>query len=43
MWRAMLQLRQLVASFSQQMPRFILRAVFMGFVVDKVALGQIFA
>jgi hypothetical protein len=35
MWRAMLQLRQLVASFSQQMPRFILRAVFTGFVVEK--------
>jgi hypothetical protein len=35
-------LRQLVASLSPQRPRFIPGSVHVGFVVDKVALGEVF-
>jgi hypothetical protein len=36
------RLRRLVASLSQRRPVFVQRSVHMGFVVDKVALGQVF-
>jgi hypothetical protein len=35
-------LRRLVTSPSPQRPRFMPRSVHVGFVVDKVALGQVF-
>jgi hypothetical protein len=35
-------LRRLVASLSPQRPRFIPGSVNVGFVVDKVALGEVF-
>jgi hypothetical protein len=36
------QQKLLVTSFSPQKPEFNLRAIYVGFVVDKVALGQVF-
>jgi hypothetical protein len=40
--KAVPYLRRLVAGFSPRMPGFAPRAAHVGFVVDKVALGQIF-
>jgi hypothetical protein len=39
---AMPWLRQLVAGISLCRPRFMPRSIHVGFVVDKVALGQVF-
>jgi hypothetical protein len=39
---SVLWLRWLVAGFSLWRPDFLLGSVHMGFVVDKVALGQVF-
>jgi hypothetical protein len=43
MWKTMLELRKVVFNFSPRRPGIEPRSGHVGFVVDKVALGQIFS